>query len=242
MGTRSNINVKVGDVYHTVYTHWDGYPEGVGETLLTNYNSQELAEQLVSHGDISSVGIYCDKPEGHTFDNPVADYTIYYGRDRGENGTEMQIRDNIRYEEEYSYVWNGNEWLMSGTVYIEESENEYEQTPLSIVLGIEESINGNDTYEDDLDKVFKYFGCSIEEVISINNEWLVQYNTDDPRMTDSYNERSRWSIRHREAPYQGMDEDGIWHHTFFGRTLYEAVTKANEYLKRGKEFESERKI
>ena len=77
--------------------------------------------------------------------------------------------------------------------------------------------------------------------MAINEEWLVQYNTDDKRMTDSYNARVRWSIRHREAPYQGMDEDGIWHHTFFGRTLYEAVTKANEYLKRGKEFEAEQR-
>lgn len=26
MATRSNINVKVGDVYHCIYCHWDGYP------------------------------------------------------------------------------------------------------------------------------------------------------------------------------------------------------------------------
>lgn len=228
MATRSNINVKVGDVYHTIYVHWDGYPEGVGKTLVLNYNSQELAEKVVSHGDISSLDEYCDKPEGHSYDTPVPGYTTYYGRDRGETGTEMEVRQTIRAEEEYSYVWDGSQWLVDGEA-------------LSEVLGLETKDESESAISDG-DKVFKYFGCSIEEVIAINEEWLVQYNTDDPRMTDSYNERVRWSIRHREAPYQGMDEDGIWHHTFFGRTLYEAVTKGNEYLKRGKEFEAEQRI
>lgn len=232
MGTRSNINVKVGDVYQTVYTHWDGYPEGVGKTLVLNYNSQELAEKLVSNGDMSSVYESCDKPEGHTFDDPVPGYTVYYGRDRGEEGTEMQIRDKVRYDEEYAYVWDGEKWIVSGY--------DLEDAVVSEVLGFETK-DENEPAISDGDKVFKYFGCSIDEVMAINEEWLVQYNTDDKRMTDAYNARVRWSIRHREAPYQGMDEDGIWHHTFFGRTLYEAVTKANEYLKRGKEFEAEQR-
>jgi len=233
MATRSNISVKVGDLYHTIYVHWDGYPEGVGNTLVLNYNSQELAEKLVSNGDISSLDDSCDKPDGHTFDDPVNGYTVYYGRDRGETGTDMKTRDSVRFEEEYAYEWDGTKWLVSGY--------SLENVVLAEHLGLE-TVDEDEPAISDGDKVFKYFGCSIEEVIAINNEWLVQYNTDDPRMTDTYNERVRWSIRHREAPYQGMDEDGIWHHTFFGRTLYEAVTKANEYLKRGKEFEAEQRI
>jgi hypothetical protein len=230
MATRSNISVKVGDVYHTIYVHWDGYPEGVGKTLLLNYNSQELAEKLVSNGDISSLGDSSDKPEGHTFNNPVKGYTVYYGRDRGDTGTDMQLHDVVRFEQEYAYGWDGSKWLVSGY--------SLEDADLAEVLGFE-PIETNEPDISDDDKVLKYFGCSIDEVQAINEEWSVTYNTNDPRMTDSYNDRQRWGIRHREAPYQGMDEDGIWHHTFFGRTLYEAVSKANEYLARGKEFEAE---
>ena len=233
MATRSNINVKVDDVYHTVYTHWDGYPEGVGKQLVLNYNSQELAEKLVSNGDMSSVYESCEKPEGHSFDSPVTGYCVYYGRDRGETGTDMQICDIIRHEEEYAYVWDGTKWIVSGY--------DLENAVLSEVLGFETKDESEPAISDG-DKVLKYFGTSIDDVIAINEEWSVTYNTNDPRMTDSYNERQRWGVRHREAPYQGMDEDGIWHHTFFGRTLYEAVSKANEYLARGKEFEDGQRI
>ena len=129
MATRSNISVKVGDLYHTIYVHWDGYPEGVGKTLALNYNSQELAEKLVSYGDISSLDDSSDKPEGHTFDDPVKGYTVYYGRDRGETGTDMQICDLVRFEQEYSYEWDGSKWLVSGY--------DLEDAVLTEVLGLE---------------------------------------------------------------------------------------------------------
>lgn len=113
MATRSNINVKVGDKYHSVYCHWDGYVSNNGVILLKHYNSQELAEKLVSHGDMSSLSISCEKPEGHSYDNPVKGYTVYYGRDRGEEDVEMQVVDRPSFEEAYSYVWDGEKWLVS---------------------------------------------------------------------------------------------------------------------------------
>ena len=117
MGTHSNISVKVGLVYHTVYTHWDGYPDWLGRMLVNYYNSQELAEKLVSIGDLSAVDQSCDKPEGHSFDTPVKGYCIYYGRDRGDEQTEMQVRSHPRGEEEYAYVWDGSQWSMTGHGY-----------------------------------------------------------------------------------------------------------------------------
>lgn len=235
MATRSNINVKVGDVYHTIYCDFDGYPEGVGKTLVLNYNSQELAEKLVSFGDISSIDDSCDAPAGHSYDKPVKGHCVYYGRDRGETDVDMQVTNTPRFEEEFCYVWDGSDWYVSGY--------DHSNVLLGELLGIEVMTDevGDEDEEpiSDGDKVFKYFGCSIEEVIAINNEWAVTFNTPDERMTDAYNERIRWMVRHREAPYQGLDEDGIWHHSFFGRTLYEAVKRGEEYLKRGKDWEAE---
>ncbi len=42
-----------------------------------------LAEALVEHGDIRCLGPRCDKPAGHTLQNPVDGVTAYYGRDSG---------------------------------------------------------------------------------------------------------------------------------------------------------------
>lgn len=241
MGTSANINVKVGEKYHCTRVNYDGYPEGVGITLHEYYNLQELAERLVSFGELSSLDKSCEQPLGHTYDTPVNGYSVYYGRDRGETETEFEVLDVPKNDEEYSYTWTGTEWVMIGTTYDKNDYKiEYVNTPLTIVLGIEEPESGNDTYEDESNTVFKYFGCTIDEVISINNEWAVTFNTPDDKMTDAYNERTRWMVRHRYAPYQGVDDDGNWHSSFFGKTLYEAVQVANDYLKRGKDYENGR--
>lgn len=64
MGTRSLVGVMVGDKCRAVYVHWDGYLEGVGAELQ-NYTRQELVEELISHGDRSSLedGYYKDRGE-----------------------------------------------------------------------------------------------------------------------------------------------------------------------------------
>lgn len=234
MGTSANINVKVGDKYHSTRVNYDGYPEGVGKTLYEYYSTQELAERLVSFGELSSLDKSCEQPLGHTYDTPVNGYSIYYGRDRGETGTEFNVTDEPVDNQGICYVWNGTEWTITCVEYDEDDNcHEYINTPIPIVLGLVE-------YEDSDLKVLKYFGCSIDEVIDINNEWSVTFNTPDERMTDSFNERNRWMIRHRVAPYQGIDADGNWHSSFFGKTLYEAVQVATEYLNRGKDEEYKR--
>ncbi|EBS4516451.1 hypothetical protein DQT32_03345 [Salmonella enterica subsp. enterica serovar Braenderup] len=241
MGTRANINVKVGNKYHCTSVNYDGYPEGAGKTLHEHYSTQELAEKLVSFGELSSLGNSCEQPLGHTYDTPVRGYCVYYGRDRGETGTEFEVHDEPVDDEGICYVWNGSEWTVTCVEYDEDDNcHEYIDAPIPVVLGEEESEDGNDSHEDESAKIFKFFGCGIDEVQVIYKEWDVNFNVDDERMTDSWNDRNRWMIRHRAAPYQGMDEDGIWHHTFFGRTLYEAVNRANEYLERGKNFEDNR--
>lgn len=118
MATRSNISVKVGNEYRTVYCHWDGYLKGVGEMLLNHYNSQELAEELVKEGSMSYLEKKCSCPDGHSYETPINGYTVYYGRDRGETETEYKVsEERPRVNEEYLYVFEDGKWFVSSIYF-----------------------------------------------------------------------------------------------------------------------------
>lgn len=56
MSTRSRIAYNDGkNVYMSVYCHFDGYVEGVGQVLFHYYNDFDKAKALVDGGDMSSV-------------------------------------------------------------------------------------------------------------------------------------------------------------------------------------------
>lgn len=118
MSTRSDIIVhRADDQWVRIYCHWDGYLEGVGKTLHEHYDSQERAEELVSQGDISSLGPRCDKPEGHSFGSPAEGCTVYYGRDRGETETMGKVGPSLQTVwppaptwTEFTYVWDYGQW------------------------------------------------------------------------------------------------------------------------------------
>ena len=127
MATRSTIAVIHQDgTVSQVYVHWDGYLEFNGKLLIENYATQELAESLVAPGDLSSLSktVGVQHPFGYhgseySQDEYYAlfgDMNTYYGRDRGETGTEVK-RYNDVYEyldkfqrEEYNYLFNGTSW------------------------------------------------------------------------------------------------------------------------------------
>jgi len=133
MGTRSRIAVMHGNVCKSVYCHWDGYLEHNGAILQEHYDSAK-ANQLVSLGDMSSL-----RPnigEKHAFsqfdvDMPSEQYEklygdmcTFYGRDRGEEGTEWKVAHT--FEEfleqvdncggEYYYVMENGVWYC-GSMY-----------------------------------------------------------------------------------------------------------------------------
>jgi hypothetical protein len=117
MGTNSSITVKIGKKYHSIYCHWDGYLSHNGEKLLKYYNSQERAESLVELGDLSLLGNFNTKLNGHSFDTPVEDYCIYYGRDRGETNVDPIVADNFdvimdKNEREYNYLFDDGYWYV----------------------------------------------------------------------------------------------------------------------------------
>ena len=131
MATRSTIAVlrDNGEVVK-VYCHWDGYLENNGQLLVDNYNTPEKIEALLALGDISSLGTCVG--ERHPFDTFNKDkmsaeelalaeradaegWTLYYGRDRGESGTEARVyKDLGLYEksqfEEFNYCYIYGDW------------------------------------------------------------------------------------------------------------------------------------
>jgi hypothetical protein len=128
-----------GDNFKSVYCHWDGYPEHNGAILQEHYDSAK-ANNLVVLGDISSLAPSIDCPEGHSFDKSVDGYTVFYGRDRNETGTEFDVdttfEDFFRRVDgscgEWYYVMNNGVWYCGNTY---ESSKLYKTlTPLTEVL------------------------------------------------------------------------------------------------------------
>jgi len=139
MGTRSRIAVMHGDKVKSVYCHWDGYLSNNGRILQEHYDSTK-ANNLVALGDLSS--LRPEIGEKHAFsrlevpmddeayDKLYGNMTTFYGRDRGETGTEWKVAHS--FEEfleqvdncggEYYYIMKDGVWYCGDT---------YDRTPLS---------------------------------------------------------------------------------------------------------------
>lgn len=118
MSTRSNIGIINADGSVTaIYVHSDGYPSGVGKTLLDNYNTADKVRELLKLGDLSVLGTVIG--EKHDFDNHdfTSKWCRAYGRDRGEKGTQARRHLNVRKacdfcDNDYTYFFNPveNRW------------------------------------------------------------------------------------------------------------------------------------
>jgi hypothetical protein len=88
MSTRSFIAMETESGYRAVYCHWDGYPSHNGRILHDHYSDPAKLTALLDLGSISSLGT--DLGQKHDFNNRGNDpaQTTFYGRDRGETGTE----------------------------------------------------------------------------------------------------------------------------------------------------------
>ena len=117
MATRSFIALKTADGFEGVYCHWDGYLKHNGAILLEHYCESGKVAELLSHGDMSSLGTSVGQK--HDFFAHDQGYTTYYGRDRGENGPHIGIKrypslsELVDYAEqcgcEYLYLFD-KEW------------------------------------------------------------------------------------------------------------------------------------
>jgi hypothetical protein len=141
MATRSRIGIELTDAFghkqvKSIYCHWDGYPEGVGQTLMSYYQDREKVSDLMHLGALSFLEENIEKPAGHSFDTPVKGYTLAYHRDRGDKKiparVDMDVADFFKKDyEQYGYVLTEEgEWLVARA--------DDEPVPLSYVLsGIE---------------------------------------------------------------------------------------------------------
>lgn len=149
MGTRSRIGVMHGNNCKSVYCHWDGYLDHNGRILLEHYDSAK-ANHLVALGDISSLAPNIEIPEGveHSFDKSVKGITVFYGRDRGETGTEFKTDDTFEKflaradgcGAEYYYIMRDGVWYV-GTTYESDVELGGKLVPLAEALAKQDAEN-----------------------------------------------------------------------------------------------------
>jgi len=151
MATRSAIGIKLSDsIIMAAYCHWDGYLQGVGQTLLDNYKTPQDIANLLSLGDMSSLGSSIGRKHSFSqFEGDRASYdeaeregwTTYYGRDRDEsdcgpmlftNETEFRTEYDNR-GAEYFYLFQNNEWTVT-------SYDETEFSSLAMELQLDEKL------------------------------------------------------------------------------------------------------
>jgi len=150
MGTRSRIAVMHGDVVKSVYCHWDGYLSYNGKLLQEHYDSTK-ANQLVALGDISSLkeeigekhafSHFDTEMKQEEYDALYGNMTTFYGRDRGEAGTEWKVAHSFAefLEQvggccgEYYYIMKDGVWYC-GTLHEREQDLYKKLVPLTEAL------------------------------------------------------------------------------------------------------------
>ena len=100
MATRARIGFETASgVILSVYHHFDGYIEGLGKELVTNYNDVNKAYSLVRE----NIGGYRTIIDGVT--NPAPDWLD--GRLECRNRNDYKERGD-RWSEEYLYLWDSS--------------------------------------------------------------------------------------------------------------------------------------
>lgn len=90
-----------GNAVLQIYCHWDGYPDGVGEVLQSQYNTYEEALVLILGGDLSSLN-----------DSYSCPYSLGQGEDA--NRCAPTVLPKAELNEEYLYVFDykTNQWFV----------------------------------------------------------------------------------------------------------------------------------
>jgi len=118
MGTRSMIAIQnpYNKTVRAVYCHWDGYLEHNGAILQKHYAASPKVNNLIALGDLSSlraeIGVKhafstydLTKEEQEAYEAEHGNSCTYYGRDRGETGTEFKVFNTLAEAEDH-YTWS----------------------------------------------------------------------------------------------------------------------------------------
>lgn len=125
MSTNCSISARIDGKVKTIYCHWDGYPNHTGVLLYKHYNTEEIVKELIDLGDISFLDESISCPKGHSYNTPIKGFTVFYGRDRGEDFTEARVYENCyemlkREHQEYNYLFDEGKWYVNGRLLEEE--------------------------------------------------------------------------------------------------------------------------
>ncbi len=125
MSTRSLIgHVRKDGTVEAVYCHSDGYPSYQMGKLM-HYDNDNAVAGLLTLGDMSVLGSTIGKK--HSFeDRGKDDICTFYGRDRGETGTEPRTFSGVQelldkadnYSAEYVYLFREGGWGMWEQNYV----------------------------------------------------------------------------------------------------------------------------
>lgn len=124
MSTRCFIGYETDKgVAKAIYSHYDGYPSGVGKILFEHYQDLNKIKDLIALGDISYLGELVaplEDDKTHSFKSPTDKVTVAYHRDRGE---ELNPAINLNFTDkdkvsslwvDYIYIYTlGNKWVFS---------------------------------------------------------------------------------------------------------------------------------
>ena len=157
MATRGRIGIKLTDgSILSAYHHWDSYPQWLGVKLVENFNSQQLASDLIDGGDMSAcysthtfesepVKVEVIQPDGSSKFEYVQNKdgeTVYtkvkseaspqYYSERGENTPPRLDKDLFEFldrGEEYAYVWEEGFWCCYDLHEFDDQEPEIVEIP-----------------------------------------------------------------------------------------------------------------
>jgi hypothetical protein len=157
MGTRGRIGIKLIDgSILSAYHHWDSYPQWLGVKLVKNFNSQELASDLIDGGDMSAcysthtfesepVKIEVIQPDGSSkfeyvqnkdgetvYTKVKAEASPQYYSERGENTPPRLDKDLFEFldkGEEYAYIWEEGFWTCYDLHQFDDQEPEIVEIP-----------------------------------------------------------------------------------------------------------------
>jgi hypothetical protein len=145
MATRSTIALEFADgTVQQVYCHWDGYLSNNGVLLQNNYSDPFKLRELIDLGDVSSLkqeigtqhafSQFETEMSSEDYDKLYGEMTTFYGRDRGEKGTDSRkFKDFADYvenfaHEEYAYILRTD-----GLWYVKQYSQDFEPLVAAIV-------------------------------------------------------------------------------------------------------------
>jgi hypothetical protein len=157
MATRGRIGIKLTDgSILSAYHHWDSYPQWLGVKLVENFNSQQLASDLIDGGDMSAcysthtfesepVKVEVIQPDGSSkwehvqnkdgetvYTKVKAEASPQYYSERGENTPPRLDKDLFEFldrGEEYAYVWEEGFWTCYDLHQFDDQEPEIVEIP-----------------------------------------------------------------------------------------------------------------